>query len=422
MFAYKNFSKFKIDVLWNMLAFGGIVLIGVLLNIIIVRFYDEEALGVFNQAYAIYIFLSQLAVGGVHLSIQYFTPVYMKSEKHSGDLLISAIYVSLLNSFIVVGISYLMIPLFGKILNSENVEKSLYYILWGLIFFSINKIILSFHNGLRNMKTFAFFQFLRFFLMLLVLVYFIWFHYSIIYLPSVLSFSEFFLFLFLLMSAGKYLLIRFSRRLKKIFLIQFIHGYKVLLGNFLLDLNTKVDVLLLGIFLEDKAIGIYSFAATIFEGFSQIAVLLRNNFNPIITKLYNKKNTLVFQKIMRKNIRSFFKIIFLLGLVSMIVFPLVPFIFGISNIIQMTAVYFILCVGFMVNGGYNALLMIFNQIGLPKLQSDFILTVFLSNVVFNLMFIPIFGIYGSALGTALSYIVQMIVLKYIFKKKLNIEI
>ena len=67
-------GKFSKDLLWNASAFALSALLGVLVNLLIVRFYDPAALGVFNLVYASYILLSQLAVGGVHLAIQAFVP------------------------------------------------------------------------------------------------------------------------------------------------------------------------------------------------------------------------------------------------------------------------------------------------------------------------------------------------------------
>jgi O-antigen/teichoic acid export membrane protein len=67
-------GKFKQDITWNAGAFALSALFGVLVNLLIIRFYDASALGVFNLVYAIFILLSQLAVGGVHLAVQAFIP------------------------------------------------------------------------------------------------------------------------------------------------------------------------------------------------------------------------------------------------------------------------------------------------------------------------------------------------------------
>ena len=61
-------GKFGQDVLWNMASLGVLAMCGVIMNVIIARWYDSAALGVFNQVYAAYVVFSQFAVAGVHLS------------------------------------------------------------------------------------------------------------------------------------------------------------------------------------------------------------------------------------------------------------------------------------------------------------------------------------------------------------------
>ena len=45
-------SKFNIDLLWNVAGFGISGIIGILINVLLYRFYDSSVLGVFNQIYA----------------------------------------------------------------------------------------------------------------------------------------------------------------------------------------------------------------------------------------------------------------------------------------------------------------------------------------------------------------------------------
>jgi O-antigen/teichoic acid export membrane protein len=418
----ENSSKFNTDLLWNALAFAGIVVMGILLNVLIIKFYDETALGVFNQVYAIYILLSQLAVGGVHLGIQYFVPKYAHSKNYISSFLFTALFSSLATGLVFVSLGYLSIPLIGKLLNSHNVAEGMKYTLWGLFFFSFNKIIISVHNGLRNMKTFAFFQFLRFFLMMSTLVYFIFTETNLVYLSSLLAVSEFILFFFLLFSIKEYLHLKFNNRFKKIFAIQFRYGTRALTGNFLLDINTKVDVFTLGIFMNDYWVGIYSFAATIAEGFMQLPVLFRNNINPIITKIYSKRNKALMEKVLKTNTIAFYKIIAALGIISIIGFPIIPYILQIETIFEVSVIYAVLCGGFVLSGGYQPFLMIFNQLGSPKTQTLYIFLIFISNVIFNFILVPLVGVYGAAIGTAISFIVQVFALKLILLKYFNLKI
>lgn len=60
--------KFRRDLRWSLAALGLTGACGLALNTLIGVTYGKEALGVFNQVFAAYILLSQLAVLGVHFS------------------------------------------------------------------------------------------------------------------------------------------------------------------------------------------------------------------------------------------------------------------------------------------------------------------------------------------------------------------
>ncbi len=412
-------GSFSSGVIWNMGAFALMALIGVLMNVLILRFYSNEALGVFNQVYAIYILLSQLAVGGVHLSVQEMVPRLSNSLKDVKEAVSTALILALLSSLVVVGLSLPMSNTIASLLNSEGVAKALPLALPGLLFFSLNKVLISGINGIRHMKTFAVLQLSRFVLMLLVLLFLVVEGAEPGYLGLVLSVPEPLLFLLILFLRKNWLPGPKTLQNRETLRRHFQFGNKALTGNFLLDVNTKVDVFILGFFLDDAAVGLYSFAATVAEGFMQLPVLLRNNFNPVITSAYKKGHSALFQKVIRRNIRAFYKILLPLGLLSILFFPLLPWLSGSSEWFSISLVYAILLLFLSLSAGYQPLLMLFNQCGLPGLQSTFIFWIFLANLLFNLALVPFLGIYGSALGTGLSFLVQVWLTRYWAQKRLQ---
>src|SRR5215471_19871929 len=84
-------SKFSTDVLWNVGSLALLGASGVVINSIIGHYQSPESLGVFNQAFAFYIVLSQLAVGGMQFSI-----VKYVSHTDDADLMATVISSALL--------------------------------------------------------------------------------------------------------------------------------------------------------------------------------------------------------------------------------------------------------------------------------------------------------------------------------------
>ena len=62
--------KFVSDTSWNYGAFALMAGTGVILNFYIVAVMGVEALGIFNQTYAIFVVVGQLATLGIHDSTQ----------------------------------------------------------------------------------------------------------------------------------------------------------------------------------------------------------------------------------------------------------------------------------------------------------------------------------------------------------------
>jgi O-antigen/teichoic acid export membrane protein len=417
-------SKFNTDLLWNMASFGLVAIIGIVLNIIIFKVYHTDVLGVFNQVFAIYLLLSQLAVGGVHLGVQRFVPAYIKSEMQTKHIVIAALIVSTVISLLVISIGYLLKDLPARILKSEPVGAGYLSVLPGLLFFSWNKVLLSYHNGCRRMKAFAVFNFLRYAAILAGLIIFIFLHLQVDLLPIILSGAECLLFLSVITYSFPFLKGPIHlKRLKVWIRTQYYFGNKALLGNFLLDVNTKVDVFILGIFLSDSSVGIYSFASTFAEGFMQLPVLLRNNINPILAKLSVKGNVELTQKVVQNSKAKFLKLIGAVGIIAILLFPLVFVVFALENHrFDIWLIFSILVLFVSISSGYQPFLMLFNQFGHPWQQTKFIIVLFLSNVFLVLMLVPVMGIYGAALGTGLSFMVQIAYQKWACKQILNFNI
>ena len=417
-------GKFNTDLLWNMVSFGFVAVLGFAINIFILQVYSAEVLGIYNQVYAIYILLSQVAVGGVHLSVQRYVPRFLSHSRYANYIVVSAVTQAALTSLPVILISMLCWELPGSILGSKSVSEAFFYVAPGLLFFSLNKVLLSFHNGFQRMKAFAVFQLLRFVLMFAGVLVFYVLQIAPQYLAVTLALAEFFLFLVVAVYSLPMIQFGFSRfRFLVWQRIQFRFGMKALLGNILLDVNTRVDVFILGVFLSDAAVGIYSFAATFAEGFQQLPVLLRNNLNPVLTRLHARYNKALTQRILRKMVRQSYKLIGVLALLAILGFPLVFVVFEMKDDPVLIWGVFAVLVGFCgLSAGYQPLNMLYNQWGFPSRQTNFIALVFISNILLNLLLVPFLGIIGSALGTGISYLVQVLFQRWSLKKWWQIRI
>lgn len=84
------------------------------------------------------------------------------------------------------------------------------------------------------------------------------------------------------------------------------------------------------------------------------------------------------------------------------------------------AVYAILACGIALTSGHQAFLMLFGQLGRPGTQTLFIAGFFGSNVLLNLALIPLLGIYGAALATALSFVAMVLLQRLLADRVLHL--
>ncbi len=413
--------KFKIDVFWNAASLALLGLSGIIFNIIIARFYGARGLGVFNEVYAIYILASQLAVGSVHLSVQKYIPAFPRNSRQLAKIISAGMGLTLICSLIVSTLIYFTRGIWGIWFKDQDVVLGVGLVAFGLIGFALNKTLLAVLNGFRLMRSFAFFSGLRYLFVLGFVVLLIILREPQGTLPLAFSLAEAFLFVILLVYTLRFFKFTFflGDWLKK----HLIFGYHSLLGNLLVDVNARVDILILGFFTSAQVVGIYSFAALLTDGLGQLlGIALKINVNPVLAKLSAKKDWPTLKAYIRKGIKLTYFYFFIIALVAVVLYPLIIQFFVAQSFLTSWPVFVILVAGLTLSSGYQPFQMLLVQTGHPKFYSWLIATVFITNVLLNLALVPFLGMYGSAIATAISFVVLALTLRFLTKKALKIKI
>ena len=270
------------------------------------------------------------------------------------------------------------------------------------------------------MKSYAFYSSLRPFLMLLFLLVFITFKIDIVFLGLIFTIPEFFLTILLLFKIRKWFTLLTYSRFKRLFKLQFWYGNKVVMGSVLTNFQSKIDIFILGFFVTDTMLGVYSFAVFIADGFFQIFYVFRTTLNPVITNIYYNRSLPLLRRVIDKSIISFYKIFLILGLIVAVFYPVLLFVFKIESYFFTNLIlFYILLLGILIASGYLPFQFIFNQIGKPKEQTKFLLILFCLTIIFNLSLIPLIGVYGAATGIFLANIFQLYYLRQGISKNIN---
>ena len=417
-------NKFKKHLVWNYLSLILLAISGIGVNIIISINYSAETLGVFNQVISTYIVFGMIGSGGINYSVLKGIQSNFKNQNEIRSLISGSILPTFIISSITTLIYFFLVDPVKNLVHSNNVGIGMIYITPGIFFFSINKVfIYGVINGFNRMRMFSIFLSLRYILILCILTIFIIIGVEGEKITAIFSITEFILFIFLISKISIYE----SWLGKNIFnswvLKHIQYGTKNLFGGMFVELNSRVDIIMLGLFVDDGKVGIYSFAALFAEGFYQILIVLQNILNPIIARQLSEFRYSHFLKRFNTVKIYTYKYVAILFLFSVIIYPkMIEIFIKNSEFVESFIPFIILVSGITIASGYIPFYNIFSMANKPGLQSIFIIMIFSTNIIANAIFIPLMGYSGAALGTALSFLISIIYFKYLVYNYLEIKL
>lgn len=400
--------RFNRDVGWNVGSLAILGVSGIVVNAVILRYQGTDALGVFNQVFAIYIILSQLGVGGVHLSALKHVSHNQQDLPKCAVICTAALLLAAGLSGVICTLAYLLRGAAGAVLESPGVSTGVALIVPGLLFFALNKVLLGVVNGVRHMRAYAIFNASRFVLIVSTIIAIVALHYPSDYLAASLSVAE------LCLCAA--LLVYVNVRVTPLRLVGGIwrwvrehlsFGFRGCLSGVLSEVNTRVDVLMLGLFCPDSVVGVYSFAAIIAEAISQIPLVVRRNVDPILGKHFAQGTIAELTVFARQVKRAVYAVMFIIALLAVAAFPVaVRLLVKDPAVMAGWSVFAILMTGNVLNSGYRAFWGILLQGGRPGMHTMLVFMVVVSNVILNAALIPLLAMHGAALATALVYVLE----------------
>jgi len=356
--------------------------------------------------------------GGINFSTLKYVAENNSKPALINEIVLGALIPTVILSLFCTFLYKLSIPFLSHFLKSDLVAIGMKLIIPGLFFFCINKVLLSgFVNGQERMRYLAFYQSLRYIFLFSFLIFLIKIQINGASLPIIFSLTESLLFLILLIDLNLNSSLHKSRNHFNWIKIHLKYGFKCIISGIFIELNTKVDVLMIGFFLTDDFVGIYSFAALFSEGFYQIIIILQNFYNPLFAKLISYKRIRTLRKITKEGQKKIIPIIFFLGIIIICFYKwLINQSIFIDKYSESFVPFIILILGILISSGYIPFLNILSMSNMPFWNSILMFFTVIANIIFNYLLIPFFGINGAAIGTSLSLIFSIYFLKILCKR------
>jgi O-antigen/teichoic acid export membrane protein len=397
--------KLTRDIAWTLGSFVMLAISGIVINLVVAGARDAASLGVFNQAYAVYIIASQLATLGLHYSVLRHAALHDADRPVRGRMLFTAAACALGLGALATAAVGLGSGLLGRLFDSPATAAAIGWSAPGLLLFSLNKVLLAYLNGLRLMRAFSILQGLRYLLVMAVVC-------GVAASPLPIEMTTLGFIVAETATAtgamcyiarrglGQHL--RFDRE----WLRQHLRfGSKGLAAGMFAEFNSRIDVLLIGVFLPDREVGIYSFAAMMVDGIYHVLAMVRLNFNPVLVGALRDRDHAQALGLRRQSARLVLPATLAMSALAVLALSLLA-----SHVVPHKSLHeglpslLILVSGLTLVSAlvpFDNLLMVSGHPGYQTLQQVFTVAV---NALVAVLLLPLWGIAGAASGTALSYL------------------
>lgn len=397
--------KLSQDIAISMGSFVVLASSGIVINVAVAMLRDAAALGVFNLAYAVYIVASQIATWGLHYSVLRHSAYHADDSSERTVMLGSAGACTLLFGACGAALLWLSQPLFAIVFKSDATAMAIALSAGGLVLFPFNKVLLAYLNGLRHMRAHAFLQALRYIVVMVGVV-----GIAASDLPMAASTLAFLLAETVTcvaaigciaqakLSHSPLISMAWCRR-------HLAFGSKSLPAGMFTEINSRIDVLMIGFFLSDRSVGIYSFAAMLVDGAYHVLAMVRLNFNPVLVAALKQQDVPQLKMLRVQAARYALPVTLLLsfGLIAAYVIASTWIIpgkgldEGLASLVVLLLGLNLICTWI----PFDNLLLVSGRPGYQALQQ---LVAVGANVIGSSVLLPLLGLEGAALGTALSYI------------------
>lgn len=417
-------SRFSQGVLWNLASIVVLGVGGILINLITVITRGEDALGVFNQVYSIFMLTSQIGIGGIHFSVLKQVSYHQDDRELCGDITTSGMILAcglLLITCIILG---LFAGDIGRILDSQDVEQGIGFVLPGIFFVGLNRLLNNTINGLALMRVYAVSQASRFVITPLFVLILALSPLPMPYLLWSFSIAEFILFLVLVGYVyGRLIPLRLIRQARYRFREHLSYASRGFLSGVIGTLNTRIDIIMLGYFTSDQIVGIYSLASTLTEGFVRIAVAIRWNVDPVLGQHFARGSMDEIRKLISRMRKIVIPFMGLLALTSVLLYPFALALFvEATTVIRSWQVFSIIMVGVVINAHYRVFKGMLLQGDKPGTFTAYVSLTLVSSIALNILLIPPLGLIGAAIATMLTYTLESVIMVYFVKLRLGIFI
>lgn len=417
-------ARLRRDVVWNLIPVALLAAVGLGSNFAIFTWWGSEALAVFNLVTTAYFVLAVLGACGLQYSVLRAVAEAPDDVEHVASVVAGALVP---NFVLAAAVTVLFVALrgpFSALHHSDAVGEGMLVATPGLFCFSVNKVLFNVVNGLRRMRAFAIYTSLRYVMIGVGLIVAHAAGVGAAQIAVVWTITEGTIFLVLLGELFATVKLARGTAWRRWARTHLSFGVRGVLATLAADINTKLDIWMLGASgIAKSLVGVYSLAGALNEGATQLSVVLQNNLNPMIAKQLADGKPGEVVALARRTQKWFVPSLASACVLGALAFPvLMPAVMRDPQLHAAAIPFAILMCGLALASPYLPFLHVLLMANHPAWHTVLVVTVVGVNFLADLVLIPILGLTGAAIGTAVAVVTSAVLVRVLGRRIVRVKI
>lgn len=401
-------SKAMIDVQWAFISIVTSSLAHFILRIVLGRELGPEGLGVYTLAFTIYLFGMQFAAFGIGSALTKYIAEFLDDRVAIRNYVSSGMTSSIITGALMGVVLFLLAPYIAiSFFHVPELEGMIQLTALCYPFIAIQKAVLGTLNGFRKMHLYAFLNVIQNVGVVVVSIALV-----LLFGMGVMGAVIGFVGPTILISALSPILVSDCIRLEAslwdipALRATAVFGFYVVLGNSIDFLNTQVDSILIGYYMNPTEVGIYAVAVLFAQTLTLIPSAVQRVTAPATATLYGKGDIEGVRRVFYSTLKKSFLIS--VGSATLIVAfgqYLIALLFTEEYLVSYVPLL-ILLVGYTIGASFSAVGATLSSIGKVHIPFRISAVCGVLNIILNILLIPILGVNGAALATTVTMMVN----------------
>lgn len=410
-----------IDVQWAFISIATASLAHFILRIVLGRELGPEGLGVYTLAFTIYLLGMQFAAFGIGSALTKYVAEFLEDKVAIRNYVSSGMTSSVITGGLMGVVLFLLAPYIAiSFFHVPELEPLIQLTAICYPFIAIQKAVLGTLNGFRRMHLYALLNIIQNVAVVAASIALV-----LLFEMGVMGAVIGFVGPTILVSALCPILIRdcmgFGASLWNIPALRAttIFGFYVVLGNSIGFLNTQIDSIMIGYYLNPVEVGIYAVTVLLAQTLTLIPSAVQRVTAPATATLYGKGDIGAIRKIIYSTMKKAFLVSAAIALVLVIFGQFFISLFFTPEFLPAYIPLLVLLVGHTIFAPFMAIGSTLASIGKVNIPFKIHSICGVLNIVLNILLIPLFGIMGAAASTTITHIANFVIHMAVIERALS---